>query len=357
MTPESAIFSRNGLLLRRDVYTSAPEYTAGDNIDITNHVISGRDWTDLIESAVSSIPQPDLSNYYQKNETSSKEELSAAFDNCCSGCSAYSGGQNIDITEHVVSVTGRKTLKIKRPLTIDQDTSSFTIGIDGSGFGDKNIISAAFPLNNDELTTGAPFDDPELNGIPIGTPVISKVNEVMFSAVPVDTDYNNVGDEVFAYNMHVKNEQGIERDFSLIPSAAESGILMYKSGHIDVVEAPDGDVHYTLYKNYAVNNGSNTSKQNVLFLSQSAYNVRGWVSVMPELGGASIMPLSAGQTDMYTYTGSWDKSTNNINNYNLPSNTYTFIPFAWTADYPIVAIGIKGNGAVYTGHAYVETIK
>ena len=147
MTPESAIFSRNGLLLRRDVYTSAPEYSAGDNIDITNQVISGRDWTNVIESAVANIPQPDLSDYYKKNETSSKEELSAAFDNCCSGCSAYSGGQNIDITEHVVSVTGRKTLKIKRPLTIDQDASSFTIGIDDSNYTGNNAnMSASFVL-------------------------------------------------------------------------------------------------------------------------------------------------------------------------------------------------------------------
>lgn len=120
---------------------------------------------------------------------------------------------------------------------------------------------------------------------------------------------------------------------------------------------PAGDVHYTLYKDYAVNYGSNTSKQEVVFLSQSAYNVRGWVSVKPDNGGASIMPLSAGQTDISTYTGSWDKESNNINNYNLPSNSYTFIPFAWTADYPIVAIGIKGNGNVSIGHAFVETIK
>lgn len=120
---------------------------------------------------------------------------------------------------------------------------------------------------------------------------------------------------------------------------------------------PAGDVHYNLYKNYDYYDSRNTSKQEVVFLSQSAYNVRGWVSVKPDNGGASIMPLSAGQTDISTYTGSWDKVSNNINNYNLPSNSYTFIPFAWTADYPIVAIGIKGNGNVSIGHAFVETIK
>ena len=117
------------------------------------------------------------------------------------------------------------------------------------------------------------------------------------------------------------------------------------------------DVHYNLYKKYAVNITSNKFKKNVISLSEPAYNVRGWISVMPENGGASIMPLKAGETDYVTYTGSWDKVSNNINNSNLPRNSYTFIPFAWTTDYPIVAIGIKGNGEVDIGHAFVETIK
>ena len=330
MTPESAIFSRNGLLLRRDVYTSAPEYSAGDNIDITNQVISGRDWTDVIESAVANIPQPDLSDYYKKNETSSKEELSAAFDNCCSGCSAYSGGQNIEISDHVVSVTGRKTLKIKRPLTIDQDASSFTIGIDDSNYTGNNAnMSASFVLGG--------IDN-------------SKVSNYQISI-------NRPAVGTTGYNLHVENELHNSADFTLIPRKNEKGWLTYNSGHIEVVQAPDGDVHYTLYKNYNYNDKRNTSKQQAIYLSEPVYNVRGWVSVMPENGGASIMPLSAGETDYITYTGSWDKVSNNINNYNLPTNSYTFIPFAWSADYPIVAIGIKGNGQVVTGHAYVETIK
>lgn len=118
------------------------EYTAGENINITNHVISGKDWTSTIESATTGkldasafnsgdfypmtgnpsgfitgvdltpyqektgmtayqsvsgmtafqpvgdyysasnpsgfITGVDLSNYYEKNETSSKEEISAA---------------------------------------------------------------------------------------------------------------------------------------------------------------------------------------------------------------------------------------------------------------------------------------
>lgn len=330
MTPESAIFSRKGLLLRRDVYTSAPAYSAGVNIDITNNVISGRDWTNVIESAVANIPQPDLSDYYKKNETSSKEELSAAFDNCCSGCSAYSGGKNIDITDHVVSVTGRKTLQIKRPLTINQDTSSFTIGIDDSNYTGNNAnMSASFVISGIDNSKVANYQ------ISIYRPAVGTTG----------------------YNLHVENELHNSGEFTLIPRKNEKGWLTYNSGHIEVVQAPDSDVHYTLYKNYVCSNNRNTSKQQVISLSESAYNIRGWVSVMPENGGASIMPLSAGQTDKSTYTGSWDKVSNNINNINLPRNSYTFIPFAFTADYPIVAIGIKGNGQVITGHAYVETIK
>lgn len=91
-------------------------YSAGANIDITDHVISGKDWTDEISAAsanavneaVSQIPDvsqfltkssadtlyypltsnpsgyltahQSLSDYYQKNETSSKQEISDALD-------------------------------------------------------------------------------------------------------------------------------------------------------------------------------------------------------------------------------------------------------------------------------------
>ena len=161
------------------------------------------------------------------------------------------------------------------------------------------------------------------------------------------------------YTLNIKNENNNEEKFALVPLNEQGGFL-YKmeEGPIVVKEIPSaGDVHYNLYKKYAVNITSNTFKKNVISLSEPAYNVRGWVSVMPENGGASIMPLKAGETDYINYTGNWDKVSNNINNSNLPRNSYTFIPFAWTTDYPIVAIGIKGNGEVSIGHAFVETIK
>ena len=101
----------------QDVMQMIPDYSAGPNIDITNNTISGRDWTADIESAISSVSGDyypmtgnpsgfltavDLSNYYQKNETSSKEEISAAIE-AIPGAVDYSAGANINITNHVVS--------------------------------------------------------------------------------------------------------------------------------------------------------------------------------------------------------------------------------------------------------------
>ena len=113
-------------------------YSAGPNIDITDHVVSGKDWTDEISAAsanavneaVSQIPDvsefltkssadtlyypltsnpsgyltahQSLSDYYKKNETSSKQEIQAALE-AIPGAVDYSAGANIDITNHVIS--------------------------------------------------------------------------------------------------------------------------------------------------------------------------------------------------------------------------------------------------------------
>ena len=58
-------------------------YTAGANIDITNHVVSGKDWTDDITAA---------SSYAYNQATAS-----------IPGVQEYTAGANIDITNHVVS--------------------------------------------------------------------------------------------------------------------------------------------------------------------------------------------------------------------------------------------------------------
>lgn len=93
------------------------EYSAGPNINISDYTISGKDWSSEIASAISSVSgnyypmtgnpsgfltAVDLSNYYTKNETSSRAEISAAFD-AIPSVVEYSAGQNINITDHIIS--------------------------------------------------------------------------------------------------------------------------------------------------------------------------------------------------------------------------------------------------------------
>jgi len=153
------------------------EYTAGDNIDITNHVISGKDWSTEIENATTGkldatafnsgdfypmtgnpsgfitgvdltpyqektgmtayqpvgdyysasnpsgfITGVDLSNYYEKNETSSKEEISAALENAGH---EYSGIAPIDVnnTTHQISADVW-TLSARNGISILEDAEN-----------------------------------------------------------------------------------------------------------------------------------------------------------------------------------------------------------------------------------------
>lgn len=70
-------------------------YSAGDNIDVTDHIISGRDWTDVIQSAMSSV------NVSSKLDTSAFNLYSAAHSG--DDVTPYSAGSNINISDHVIS--------------------------------------------------------------------------------------------------------------------------------------------------------------------------------------------------------------------------------------------------------------
>lgn len=73
----------------------AVPYSAGDNINVTNHVISGRDWTDVIQSAMSSV------NPSSKLDISAFNLYSAA--HTADDITPYSAGSNINVTNHVIS--------------------------------------------------------------------------------------------------------------------------------------------------------------------------------------------------------------------------------------------------------------
>ena len=70
-------------------------YSAGSNIDVTDHIISGRDWTDVIQSAMSSV------NVSSKLDTSAFNLYSAAHSG--DDITPYSAGSNINISDHVIS--------------------------------------------------------------------------------------------------------------------------------------------------------------------------------------------------------------------------------------------------------------
>ena len=95
-------------------------YSAGDNIDITDHVVSGKDWSGEIEAATSSISS--------KLDTTIFNNYSAAHsgdDNI-----PYSGGANIQVENHIISVTGQMGKVYQGIAPIQVDNNNDLIGLD-----------------------------------------------------------------------------------------------------------------------------------------------------------------------------------------------------------------------------------
>lgn len=162
------------------------EYSAGDNIDITNHVISGKDWSSEIENATTGkldatafnsgdfypmtgnpsgfitgvdltpyqektgmtayqpvgdyysasnpsgfITGVDLSNYYEKNETSSKEEISAALSGLTGETIDLSAGEGISIVETANKVLISNNISAGSNMSFVYDSETNKIRIDG----------------------------------------------------------------------------------------------------------------------------------------------------------------------------------------------------------------------------------
>lgn len=170
--------------------TSGNTYSAGPNIDIypveDQLYISGTDWTNTIESAVSSkmdksesgnfypmvgnpsgfLTAVDLSNYYQKTETSSKEEISAALadklDKSESGnfypmtgnpsgfLTAHQSLTNLDYVQnsalgytpsmYISSISGHELYAESANHAFEAETANFVTG--GWEYDDNNNISS-----------------------------------------------------------------------------------------------------------------------------------------------------------------------------------------------------------------------
>lgn len=128
------------------------EYTAGDNIDITNHVVSGKDWNSTIESATSG-----------KLDTSSFTAYTAT---AVQGIE-YTGIAPIDVnnTTHQISadvwtLSGRNGIEILEDAENKITTLDFTATPDLSNYYTKNEtsskqeINAAITGKQDNLTFG-----------------------------------------------------------------------------------------------------------------------------------------------------------------------------------------------------------
>jgi hypothetical protein len=85
-------------------------YSAGSNINITNHVVSGRDWTTNINAATS--------GKLNTSWTAGKD------------VTPYSAGANIDITDHVISVTGQMGKVYSGISPINVNNTNDTISLD-----------------------------------------------------------------------------------------------------------------------------------------------------------------------------------------------------------------------------------
>ena len=164
-------------------------YSAGDNINITDNVISGKNWTNDIASAVSSV-----SSFLntEKLDTSSFTSYTASHsgdDN-----QAYSAGSNINITNHVVSgkswqneinaatsgkldssafssvsgnfITAHQSLSaLMSSDKLEYDGNGRISAYDGSAFG--------FSLNTKPLVAGDGIEiEEQLNSVIISTDVV-----------------------------------------------------------------------------------------------------------------------------------------------------------------------------------------
>ena len=165
------------------------EYSAGENINITNYVISGKDWSAEIENATTGkldatafnsgdfypmtgnpsgfITGVDLRNYYQKNETSSKEEISAALtgkldESAFTAYTAtavqgveYSGIAPIDVnnTTHQISADVW-TLSAGNGLSLTEDTLSKVTTISITGAAGRSYGINTEVVANSGMATG-----------------------------------------------------------------------------------------------------------------------------------------------------------------------------------------------------------
>ena len=114
-------------------------YSAGANIDITNHVVSGKDWSSEISDASANAVNEAVNTITAVEFANSASALttSAGWD-----VTEYTAGANIDITNHVVSGKDWTTeIQNASSYAVDQATAQMPVAIEYSAGANINITN------------------------------------------------------------------------------------------------------------------------------------------------------------------------------------------------------------------------
>lgn len=160
-------------------WTSGKEYSAGANINITNDVISGKDWTNEISNATqaatsgkldssayhnySAGANVDISNYVIsgkdwtqdiQNNTSGKLDASA-FSSFTANADVtpYSAGNNVIIENHVISLTGDLGKIYSGQNHVIVDNTNDKIGLDASAVSAIEAFQGEYDLSAGDNVT------------------------------------------------------------------------------------------------------------------------------------------------------------------------------------------------------------
>ena len=115
-------------------WTSGKEYSAGANINITNDVISGKDWTQDITNATSGLAN--------KLDASAFSSFTANAD-----VTPYSAGNNVTIENHVISLTGDLGKIYSGQNHVVVDNTNDKIGLDASAVSAIEAFQGEYDLS------------------------------------------------------------------------------------------------------------------------------------------------------------------------------------------------------------------
>ena len=274
-------------------------YSAGDNINVTDHVISGRDWTDVIQSAMSSV------NPSSKLDISAFNLYSAA--HTADDITPYSGASGIQVQDHVISITGEVGRAYSAGANINISNQNVISGKDWSNDIDSHIASATSSfLTSGDLPSAKPVSGAS------GIKIEELTDKVVFS-ISGDVgggDYSGIA-PISVDN--VNRTISVSAGYTL---SAGSGINLtddFANKILTINADTSGFVRYT-DQVLGIGNGNEISETNSYGFG--AYNIVSGVSLAAGLANrASARSLAVGQNS-YAYDSSLAVGYANIADYN-----------------------------------------